>query len=92
VESAQDVLEDLRFVLPAAVRPQAGDPEEPEGEGEAPEDPLLAAMGYDPIGLDALIARTGIPAPRLSARLLELELAGEVARLPGGLDQRQASA
>jgi DNA processing protein len=93
VESAQDVLEDLRFVLPAAAAP-AGAMEEPEGEGEgAPgEDPLLAAMGYDPIGLDALIARTGIPAPHLSARLLELELAGEVARLPGGLYQRQASA
>jgi DNA processing protein len=93
VESAQDVLEDLRLVLPAA--PAAADPgdaEEPEGEGPAGEDPLLAAMGYDPIGLDALIARTGIPAPRLSARLLELELAGAVARLPGGLFQRQASA
>jgi DNA processing protein len=93
VESAQDVLEDLRFVLPAA--PGAADPgdaEEPEGEGHASEDPLLAAMGYDPIGLDALIARTGIGAPALSARLLELELAGEVARLPGGLFQRQASA
>ncbi|MEJ8838781.1 DNA-processing protein DprA [Ramlibacter sp. AN1133] len=94
VESAQDVLEDLRFVLPAAAAPAADDGEEPEGEGEAAtgEDPLLAAMGYDPIGLDALIARTGIPASRLSARLLELELAGEVARLPGGLYQRQASA
>ena len=93
VESAQDVLEDLRFVLPAAApAAPAGGGEEPEGEAEAGEDPLLAAMGYDPIGLDALIARTGIPAPRLSARLLELELAGEVARLPGGVYQRQASA
>ena len=96
VESAQDVLEDLRFVLPAVVAPAAGDGEQAEGEDDAREaareDPLLAAMGYDPIGLDALIARTGIPAPRLSARLLELELEGEVARLPGGLYQRRASA
>ncbi|HET8744377.1 MAG TPA: DNA-processing protein DprA [Ramlibacter sp.] len=94
VESAQDVLEDLRFVLPAVAAPAAPAAEEPEGEEGEPagEDPLLAAMGYDPIGLDALIARTGIPAPRLSARLLELELAGEVARLPGGLYQRQARA
>jgi DNA processing protein len=93
VESAQDVLEDLRFVLPAA--PVAGAPaeeEEAEGEEAAREDPLLAAMGYDPIGLDALIARTGIPAPKLQAQLLELELAGELARLPGGLFQRLASA
>jgi DNA processing protein len=85
VESAQDVLEDLRLVLPAAAAPETH--EAPEGE-----DPLLDAMGYDPMGLDALIARTGIPANVLQARLLELELEGEVARLPGGLFQRQASA
>jgi DNA processing protein len=87
VESAQDVLEDLRLVLPAAAAPS--DAEEPEGEGE---DPLLQALGYDPVGLDALIARTGIPAPLLQARLLELELAGDVTRLPGGLFQRLARA
>lgn len=84
VESAQDVLEDLRYVLPAdAAAPGAV-------EDAAGEDPLLHAMGHDPVGLDALIARTGIPAPRLQAQLLELELAGHVARLPGGLYQRIA--
>jgi len=85
VESAQDVLEDLRYVLPAAAESTA--PEEPEGEN-----PLLAALGFDPMGLDALVARTGIPANLLQAQLLELELAGQVARLPGGLFQRLASA
>jgi DNA processing protein len=83
VESAQDVLEDLRFVLPAAAAGTVQSEEEPEGESG-----LLAAMGYEPMGLDALIARTGIPAPLLQAQLLELELAGDVARLPGGLFQR----
>lgn len=82
VESAQDVLEDLRLVLPV---PPAAAPDAQDAEGE---DPLLEALGYDPMGLDALIARTGIAAPHLQARLLELELAGEVARLPGGLYQR----
>jgi DNA processing protein len=84
-ESAQDVLEELRLAPPA---PRETVDEAPEGE----EDPLLAAMGYDPVGLDALIARTGIPAPQLQATLLTLELAGQVARLPGGLFQRLASA
>lgn len=84
VESAQDVLEDLRFVLPAA--PVAAPARE-----EA-DDALLHALGFDPVGLDALIGRTGIPAPLLQAQLLELELAGRVARLPGGLFQRIASA
>jgi DNA processing protein len=88
VESAQDVLEDLRFVLPAPpVAADAPGQEPPEGE-----DALLQALGFDPIGLDALIARTGIPAPRLQAQLLELELAGEIGRLPGGLYQRLGSA
>lgn len=84
VESAQDVLEDLRLAAPA--QPVAG---EDDSEGESA---LLSALGYDPVGLDALIARTGIPAPQLQAQLLELELAGQVARLPGGLFQRLAAA
>jgi DNA processing protein len=33
--------------------------------------------------LDALADRTGIAPAELSARLLDLELAGQVARLPG---------
>ena len=39
-------------------------------------------------GVDALVARTGIDAASLQVELLELELAGHVARLPGGLYQR----
>ena len=53
-------------------------------------DPLLAALGHDPATLDALVARTGWPAADLSVRLLELELDGRVARLPGQLFQRVA--
>ena len=55
---------------------------------DAPADSLLDALGFDPVTLDALVARTGIPAALLSARLLELELDGRVARLPGQLFQR----
>lgn len=83
VESAQDVLEELpsRKGLARATRDTA--PPAP-----ASEDALLDAMGYDPVSLDALVARTGVPASDLQARLLELELDGDVARLPGGLYQR----
>jgi len=56
------------------------------------DDTLLTALGEDPVTLDALLARTGESAATLSARLLELELAGQVARLPGGLYQRRHSA
>jgi DNA processing protein len=85
VESAQDVLEELR--LAPAVRPGA-----PAATVPAREHPLLEALGFDPVGIDALVARTGIAPAELQAGLLELELAGDVARLPGGLFQRQAGA
>jgi len=51
-------------------------------------DPLIAALGFDPVTLDALVARTGFSPAALNVRLLELELDGHVARLPGQLFQR----
>lgn len=86
VETAQDVLEELRMPAPAHGTPGASAPP------AAPEDELLAALGFDPVSLDALVARTGIAPARLQARLLELELEGHVARLPGGLFQRTEAA
>jgi DNA processing protein len=53
---------------------------------------LLQALGFDPTGLDALQARTGLPTPELLAQLMTLELQGLVARRPGGLFQRMALA
>ena len=53
---------------------------------------LLQALGYDPAGLDLLQARTGLDIATLQVQLLELELDGHVARLPGGLFQRIGSA
>jgi DNA processing protein len=49
---------------------------------------LLDAMGLDPLGLDALQARTGWETSQLQVRLLELELEGLVSRTHGGLFQR----
>ena len=56
------------------------------------EDPLLHAMGYEPLTLDELQARTGLSSADLHAQLLALELAGQVARLPGARVQRMAAA
>jgi len=80
VESAADILEEL-----GAPRPPAA----PAPQTAPPPGSLLAVLGDDPATLDALLARTGLPAAELSARLLELELDGAVARLPGGLYQRR---
>jgi DNA processing protein len=59
-----------------------------EDRAPARKDPILEALGFDPIGLDELIARTGQSAADVSARLLDLELEGRVARLPGPRFQR----
>ncbi|MEY4729949.1 MAG: processing protein DprA [Pseudomonadota bacterium] len=80
VESAQDVLEELKF----ASVPVATDAE----DDDQPVNPLLQHMGYDPVSLDALAARAKLPAEKISQTLLELELSGEVNSLPGGLYQR----
>ncbi len=80
VETAQDIFDELAFVAPAPAAPSP-----PPAEAE---DPLLQALGFDPVGLDELALRTGLPAADLNARLLELELSGRVARLPGQLFQR----
>ncbi len=96
VESAQDVLEELR--LPSdqtTISPDLIAQNDPLMLGSSqkhPEDALLEALGFDPVGLDALLARTGMDAARLQANLLELELEGTVARLPGGLFQRLGAA
>ncbi|HSH91676.1 MAG TPA: DNA-processing protein DprA [Ramlibacter sp.] len=94
VETAQDVLEELRDPQAAAKARDAAAAEggtEDEGGAEGEADSLLHALGFDPASLDALVARTGIAPALLQGQLLELELQGAVARLPGGLYQRVAS-
>jgi len=98
VETGDDVLRELRLQPGAvAARHAAAQPSPFAAMTDAlratgPADALLDALGYDPVTLDVLAARTGLPAEQLAARLLELELAGAVQRLPGGLLQRRAAA
>jgi len=49
---------------------------------------LLEAMGYDPIHPDILAQQTNMAAADVYAQLLEYELDGIVAALPGGRYQR----
>ncbi|MDP4302328.1 DNA-processing protein DprA [Leptothrix discophora] len=102
VESLQDVLEELHLAAPAGrsgaasgddpTAVDAPDESTPQDGDAMSEDPLLAALGWSPATLDVLQARTGWSASLLSVRLLELELSGDVLRLPGGVFQRRASA
>jgi len=94
VESAEEVLDELGFGATNSIAAQAI-PERPADlfdPQEGADGGLLRAMGFDPVSLDALVARTGTATATLQARLLELELAGHVARLPGGLFQRAGQA
>ena len=88
VESAQDVLEELRAPAQAELLDAHHQPALVPTREEVPDSPLLVALGYEPAGLDALQARTGLPTSELQVQLLELELAGTIARLPGGFFQR----
>jgi DNA processing protein len=53
------------------------------------EHPLYPHMGFDPVDLDTLSLRSGLTIEALSAILLQLELEGRIASLPGGLYQRK---
>jgi len=83
VESADDILGELHW----GTRVPRQDAAVPERAGDA----VLDALGHDSATLDAIGARTGLGAAELAARLLELELDGRVARLPGGLYQRRGA-
>jgi DNA processing protein len=91
VESAQDVLEELKLpdlqTQGTLALEHPSDDGTPHGDDKS-EDTLLRAMGHDPVSLDALQARCGWSTAQLQAQLLELELMGHVGRLPGGLFQR----
>jgi DNA processing protein len=80
VETANDILEELAWpVMPRIASAPS-----------VPQDSLLEAMGHDPISLETLVTITGLTVETLSAKLLELELEGRVAQLPGGRFQQLA--
>jgi DNA processing protein len=84
VETAADILEELGQCVPsqspwsAVAKSQCGN-----NAG------LLDHVGYDPVDLDAVCGRSGLPPENVMANLLELELSGLVSVLPGGLYQRR---
>jgi DNA processing protein len=77
VEGAQDILEELGHFaggLPATATTF--------------QHPLFAHLGFDPLDAESLAQRSGLTIGELSAILLQLELDGHIASLPGGLYQR----
>ena len=83
IDSVADILDELGA---ASIATPASRPARENVEAE--DEKLLAQVGFDPVTADDLAQRAGFSAARLSAKLLELELAGHIARLPGGRVQR----
>jgi len=76
VESANDILEELGYHT-TSFAPET-----------SPEHPLFLHLGFDPLDAESLAQRSGLTIGELSAILLQLELDGHIASLPGGLYQR----
>lgn len=82
VETAMDITDELGGgptpAAPARKAPPAA----------APAHPVLDALGFDPLHLDAIQARCGLETSVLQTQLVELELQGRIARLDDGRYQR----
>ena len=76
---AADLARALRGSLETQVPPTAGGAAEPPLPPGEDYNRLWQALGHDPTGMDALVARTGLTASSLSSMLLALELDGRVA-------------
>jgi len=89
VESADDIFGELGALLESLVPgsfAEATDAQEDSGPTLDKEyEILLDALGFEPAGVDALVARTGLKADAVASMLLILELEGRIAQQPGGL-------
>jgi len=94
VESAADVLEELRITTPESNTPRENGTRAGQAgrglRGISPahaQHPLVLAMGFDPVSFDVLQARVDLDAATMQVQLLELELDNVIIRVPGGLYQ-----
>ncbi|MEP7083148.1 MAG: DNA-processing protein DprA [Betaproteobacteria bacterium] len=84
VETAQDVLEELKWSPSGSVATLVNGAQKIDGDPQI----LLDALGFELATVDELCARMGWAADRVSTVLLQLELAGAVAQTHGGRIQR----
>lgn len=83
VDDARDILDEL-----APGTPRTSSPPKDTPRLNPDEKNLLPALGFDPCDLDTLGQRSGLSPQALSSLLLQMELDGQVAMLPGGRYQR----
>ena len=85
VETAQDVLDELRF--PYAKRAAPATTPAKDDDFTPDERAVIAALGHAPAAVDTVAARAGLAPETVAGALLALELAGRVTPVPGGLWQ-----
>jgi DNA processing protein len=87
VESVEDVLAELH---PGLIEPAATGLPAKKPSNDPQQQQLLDRIGFDAVSLDALLVDAAIPADaaRLAGQLLELELSGQIERLPDGRVRR----
>lgn len=97
VDCAQDILEELKDLPALTEKSFSAETAEATSVNDAESDfsdmdehalKVIDHLGHDPVGLDELQMRSGLPTAQLQAELFQLELNGTLGRLPGGLYQK----
>ena len=84
METSRDILEELKYYD----SPNREDVCVQVSGGSSLQDDILAEMGFDPVNADTLCERCQLDAATLNVALLDLEMAGNIECLPGGLYRR----
>ena len=98
VDSAHDILEEMKDLPSPSMALKQCSPSEIatpaiDNKGRRHSSPshaqgIAVHLGHVPVGLDELQRRSGLPTSQLQAELFQMELAGTLGRLPGGLYQQ----
>ena len=85
VETANDIIEELGALAALTATLQANENNESNAKKlDADTRILLECVGFEPTTLDLVVKRSGLQTSEVSSKLLILELAGHINRLPGG--------
>jgi len=86
VEAADDIVSELAPLVGHLLEEMEAPMPSVESAADADEEyaKLLAALGHDPVDVDALVARSGLTIEQVSSMLLILELEGKIEKLSGG--------
>ena len=98
VDSAHDILEEMKDLpspsmalnksSPSDIATSATDNKDRRHSSPSHAQAIAVHLGHVPVGLDELQRRSGLPTSQLQAELFQMELAGTLGRLPGGLYQQ----